>query len=163
MRFNGRMENGINSAPADTGPSGNTALNVDPGSAGVLRNAVAQAPTIYIVDDDEAVRLALRMLVISFGWKARAFESGQAFFDALPQGTPDCILLDLDMPGMNGAEVQESLQARRIEVPVIIITGQKNTQLVSRARAAGARDMLSKPFQDDALKLLIERTLHLEH
>ena len=128
-----------------------------------MRSAAAKSPTIFIVDDDEAVRGALRMLVMSFGWTARAFSSGQSFLDALPKSTPDCILLDLDMPGMNGAEVQESLQAQGVKVPVIIITGQKNSQLLSRARAAGACDMLSKPFQDEELKLVIERVIHLQH
>lgn len=157
------MEIGIACAPAQTGPSGKPAVMISRGGSASVHDGSGLTPTIYIVDDDEAVRAALRMLVMSFGWSARTFESGQAFLDALPQATPDCILLDLDMPGMNGAEVQESLQAKGIGIPVIIITGQKNSQLLSRARAAGACGMLSKPFHDEELKLLIERSIHLEH
>ena len=120
---------------------------------------ITTPPTIFIVDDDEAVRSALRMLVMSFGWHVKAYPSGQSFLQALPLAAPDCILLDLNMPGMNGAEVQESMRAQGIDIPVIIITGQKDQQLLSRARAAGACGMLAKPFQDEELKHVIEQAL----
>jgi FixJ family two-component response regulator len=157
------METDLSFLSPQLGPPGKSASSMNRIKTGAMHNTIRQAPTIFIVDDDEAVRIALRMLVISFGWNARAFESGQAFFTALPQNEPDCLLLDLDMPGMNGAEVQESLHAQGSGIPVIIITGQKNTQLVSRARAAGACGLLSKPFQDEELKLLIEQCLHAAH
>jgi FixJ family two-component response regulator len=118
-------------------------------------------PTIFIVDDDEAVRTALRMLVLSFGWNAVVYASGQVFLDAVAALHPDCVLLDLNMPGMNGAEVQEALLARGIEVPVIAITGHKDPHLVARVRAAGACDLLNKPFDDVELKLAVERALGL--
>jgi two-component system response regulator FixJ len=131
---------------------GNGGLRREPMTQGIL-------PTIFIVDDDEAVRGALRMLVTSFGWNARAYASGQEFLDALPQAAPDCVLLDLNMPGMTGADVQEVLHARGLQVPVILITGHGDPQLISRARAAGAGELLSKPFHEDELKHCIERAL----
>jgi FixJ family two-component response regulator len=117
-------------------------------------------PNIYIVDDDDAVRFALRLLVRSFGWRARAFSSAAEFLDALPGEAPDCVLLDLNMPGMNGAELQEKLVSQGVSVPVIVITGQKDAKLLARSRAAGARALLSKPVQDEELKTCIERVLN---
>lgn len=163
LRFNVRMECAISVTPEHAGPSRGSSQTLGRTSPEAMQDAPDVNPLIHIVDDDDAVRSALRMLVMSFGWKARAFGSGQAFLDALPQAKPDCILLDLDMPGMNGAEVQESLQAQGIDIPVIIITGQKNSLLASRALAAGACGMLGKPFQDEELKLLIERSIHPQH
>ena len=162
LRFNDAMEARIylsHSTSVPKGPSG----FVSHRTAERPTMKAGAPPTISIIDDDEAVRSALRMLVLSFGWTPKVYASGQSFLDALPQAEPDCILLDLDMPGMNGAEVQESLHARGVEIPVIIITGQKNTQLLSRARAAGACDMLAKPFQDEELKLSIERAIEGVH
>ncbi len=120
-------------------------------------------PTISIVDDDEAVRMALRMLILSFGWRAHAFESGKSFLDAFSDIQPDCVVLDLNMPGMTGAEVQETLRDRGIRVPVIVVTGQRDPMLLSRARAAGAFELLSKPFQDAELKSSIEKALSRVH
>jgi FixJ family two-component response regulator len=103
------------------------------------------------------------MLVLSFGWGVRAFSSGRDFLDRLAAERPDCVLLDLNMPGMNGAEVQEALRARNIDLPVILITGHRDAQLIARARAAGVADLLNKPFQDEDLRLAIERALSHPH
>jgi len=120
-------------------------------------------PNICIVDDDEAVRGALRLLVRSFGWQARSFSSAREFLEALPEGKPDCLLLDLNMPEMNGAELQERLASQGISIPVIVITGQKDLKLLARSRAAGARALISKPFQDEELKACIEQALYSTH
>lgn len=116
-------------------------------------------PTISIIDDDEAVRIALRLLLLSFGWSAMAYASGREFLDSIERGLPDCLLLDLNMPGMNGAELQEALCSLGVEVPVVIITGQKDHYLIERARAAGASALLYKPVHDEDLKTCIERVL----
>ncbi|MDR3416510.1 MAG: response regulator [Nevskia sp.] len=115
---------------------------------------------IHIVDDDEPVRTALSLLLRSFGWQASAFGSARAFLESLRQGDmPDCLLLDLNMPGMNGAELMEALASMRVWVPVIIMTGQRDSPLEARARRAGAREVLNKPFGDEELKASIERAL----
>lgn len=116
-------------------------------------------PLVFIVDDDEAVRSATRLLARSFGWNARAFGSAQEFLEALPQGMPDCLLLDLNMPEMNGVELQLVLASRGISIPVVVITGQKDSPLAARARAAGARALLAKPFFDEELKQSVEEAL----
>ncbi|MBL6750504.1 MAG: response regulator [Nevskia sp.] len=117
---------------------------------------------IGIVDDDDAVRAATGMLVASFGWRARTFGSATAFLDELAPGdAPDCLLLDLNMPGMNGAELLRVLEARGSTLPVIVITGNSESALAEIARRAGARAVLDKPVCDDELKLEIERVLRM--
>lgn len=150
------------------GPAGSQPVPEIPdprGPAGAVKGEVKEGmvPTISVVDDDEAVRAALRMLILSFGWKVQAFESGQAFLDRIDSAAPDCVVLDLNMPGMNGAEVQENLRDRGSRVPVVIVTGQRDSGLLSRARAAGAGALLGKPFDDETLKASIEAAIRLTH
>lgn len=126
-----------------------------PGSGSGV-TAAAYRVIIHIVDDDEAVRSSLNLLARSFGWKARLFSSAQEFLDALPQETPSCLVLDLNMPVINGAELMETLHARQAAFPVIAITGQPLSPLVPRARAAGATQILHKPFRNEELKSAVE-------
>lgn len=117
-------------------------------------------PVIDIVDDDEAVRSATFLLLSSYGWRARAFASAEQFLETLKLGSaPDCLLLDLNMPGMNGAELLEKLAVRQSALPVIVITGMRDAQLIARARKAGARDVLDKPFREKELKASVDRVL----
>jgi FixJ family two-component response regulator len=115
--------------------------------------------TVFIVDDDEAVRLSMRMLLCSFGWKCRAFSCGSECLDAVRKEAPDCLLLDLNMPEMTGPEVQQILARLNIDVPVVAMTGDPDSPLVKRSMAAGARDVLFKPFGDDLLQLALERSM----
>jgi two-component system response regulator FixJ len=121
------------------------------------------AQTVFIVDDDEAVRGAMKVLMLSFGWKVKTYASGPMFLDAISKAIPDCVLLDLNMPDMSGAEVQEALRARGIAVPVIVVTSCSDAQLLSRAQAAGIREMLGKPFHDEDLKCSLDRVLRSIH
>lgn len=122
------------------------------------RLRASDKPLICIVDDDEAVSTALRLLVRSFGWRAETFSSAPAFLASLT-APPDCLLLDLNMPQMNGAELLEALVQRGVEVRTIMITAQKESPLLVRAHAAGARAKLTKPFGDEELKRCIEAVL----
>lgn len=115
---------------------------------------------IHIVDDEEPVRLALRLLLYSYGWAAQTFPSARDFLDALPEkGAPDCLLLDLNMPGMSGADLLEEMAERKLDIPTIIITGRQDPDLAGRALRAGAVEVLSKPLRDDELKSSIDRIL----
>lgn len=112
----------------------------------------AGVPVIFIVDDDEAVRLALTMLIESCGWKAQAFTSAAEFLAASARnGRSHCLLLDLDMPGMNGAELLERLAADGRWLPTIVVSGFADSPLAARARRAGVRAVLKKPFNDQLL------------
>ena len=109
-------------------------------------------PLIAIVDDDESVCRAMKRLVRSLGMAADAFTSGREFIDRVettPSFQPDCVVLDVQMPGMNGLEVQERLADSGNRLPVIFITAHDEAGVRDRALAAGAVAFLRKPFNDE--------------
>jgi FixJ family two-component response regulator len=109
-------------------------------------------PLIAIVDDDESVCRAMKRLVRSLGMAADAFTSGQEFIDRVvttPSFQPDCVVLDVQMPGMNGLEVQERLASTGNPLPIIFITAHDEAGVRDRALAAGAVAFLRKPFNDE--------------
>jgi FixJ family two-component response regulator len=109
-------------------------------------------PLIAIVDDDESVCRAITRLVRSLGMEANAFASGREFIDlikTLPSFVPDCVILDVQMPEMNGLEVQERLASSGNRLPVIFITAHDEAGVRDRALAAGALAFLRKPFNDE--------------
>lgn len=109
-------------------------------------------PLIAIVDDDESVCRAMKRLVRSLGMAADAFTSGREFIDRVettPSFQPDCVVLDVQMPGMNGLEVQERLASSGNPLPVIFITAHDEAEVRNRALAAGAVAFLRKPFNDE--------------
>jgi|SRR6266850_5683880 len=111
-------------------------------------------PLIAIVDDDESVCRALKRLVRSLGMNAETFASGQQFLDlieAMPSFHPDCLVVDVQMPGLNGLEVQERLATNGNPLPVIFITAHDEAVPRERALAAGAVAFVRKPFQDELL------------
>jgi FixJ family two-component response regulator len=111
-------------------------------------------PLIAIVDDDESVCRALKRLVRSLGMNAETFASGQQFLDlieAMPSFHPDCLVVDVQMPGLNGLEVQERLATNGNPLPVIFITAHDEAIPRERALAAGAVAFVRKPFQDELL------------
>jgi FixJ family two-component response regulator len=122
-------------------------------------------PLIAIVDDDESVCRAMKRLVRSLGMNAETFTSGNEFMDlieAMPSFDPDCVVLDVQMPGMNGLEVQERVALSRSSLPVIFITAHDEVGARERALAMGAVAFLRKPFNDElfskTLNAALERT-----
>jgi two-component system, LuxR family, response regulator FixJ len=103
---------------------------------------------IYIVDDDEAVRDSISVLMESAGYEVEVFELAWAALDRCRMRLPDCILSDVRMPGMDGIEFQEKLTENGIDVPVVIMTGHGDVRLAVRAMKAGALDFIEKPFDD---------------
>ena len=114
--------------------------------------------SVYIVDDDSAVRDSLRMLLESAGHRVCGFDAARAFLsDAkMDQG---CLIVDIRMPGMSGLELQEELVRRNIALPVIVITGHGDVPLAVRAMTAGAVDFIEKPFDDQRMLDSVERAL----
>lgn len=124
------------------------------------------SPTVFIVDDDEAVRYAISMLVESCGWQAEEYASAEEFLEILParhsngHGTgKNCLVVDLNMPGMDGADLVETLVARSWWLPIIVVTGYNDGPLAGRARRAGVQTILKKPFNDQLLLGHIRRAL----
>jgi two-component system response regulator FixJ len=108
-------------------------------------------PVVHVIDDDEAVRQSLAFLLASSGLPVRLYESAMAFLDALTALQPGCVLTDVRMPGMSGLDLQRELTARRITLPVIIMTGHGDVQLAVEAMKAGAVDFIEKPFSDETI------------
>ena len=116
-------------------------------------------PTIFIVDDDEAVRESLKELMHSNGLAAEVYGSGEEFLNAHDASRDGCVLLDIQMPGMTGLEVLESLKSSDIDTPVILITGGADSATQSAARQAGAVALLGKPLSSQPLFEAIRRAL----
>jgi FixJ family two-component response regulator len=115
--------------------------------------------TVFVVDDDAAVRNAVTLLVESSGLHARAYPSAEAFLEDYNPDSGGCLVLDLHMPGMKGVELQHALVARNIDIPVIVITAYKDDPLTARAKEAGAITVLYKPFKQEVLLRTIESAL----
>ena len=108
-------------------------------------------PTVFVIDDDKAVRHFLRGLIASVNLRVEAFTSAQEFLAAYRSSSPGCLLLDIRMPGMSGLELQQELSVRGIDLPVIVLTGHGNVQVAVHAMKAGAVDFIEKPFNNELL------------
>ena len=112
---------------------------------------------IAIVDDEAGVLRALERLVRSAGHDACTYASGEALLASLTDVRPDCLVLDMQMPGISGFDVQAQLRQRRIPLPVVAVTGSQSEQLHKRVRESGFGAFLPKPVDDVALIDAIER------
>ena len=115
--------------------------------------------TVYVVDDDDAVRDSLRMLLKSAGVHAETCASAQEFLSSYDASQPGCLVLDVRMPGMSGLEMQHELNLRGVTMPVIFITGHGDIPMAVEAMQHGAFDFLQKPFRDQDLLDRIQRAI----
>ena len=118
-------------------------------------------PTLFVVDDDEAVRESLQLLLESAGHRVRSFASGSEFLTAMPSSEDGCLIIDVRMPGIGGLAVQERLRDEHIALPVIVITGHGDVPLAVRAMKAGAVDFVEKPFTEQGILAAVERALEI--
>lgn len=107
--------------------------------------------TVFIVDDDEPVRSALRLLMKSVGHDAMTFTSGDEFLASCKPGISGCLVLDIRMPGMSGLELQEKLREQGVNIPIIFITGHGDVPMAVQAMKHGAMEFLQKPFREQDL------------
>lgn len=117
------------------------------------------ASTVFVVDDDEAVRNSLRFLLKSVGLATQTLASAREFLDSYRPQQPGCLVLDVRMPGMSGLELQQQLNLRGAVIPVIFITGHGDVPMAVEAMQQGAFDFLQKPFRDQDLIDRIQRAL----
>jgi FixJ family two-component response regulator len=110
-----------------------------------------ERPLLSVVDDDESVRESLPDLLQEFGFAAKAFSSAREFLSSDCVDETSCLVLDIAMPGMSGLDLQQELQRRGKEIPIIFITGQKDEDIRRQAFRQGAVKFLYKPFSDTAL------------
>jgi two-component system response regulator FixJ len=115
--------------------------------------------TIYVIDDDDAVRESLEFLLRTAGITVRGFDSARAFLDVLPQIRSGCIITDVRMPDMSGIDLLRKIKELGIAIPVIVITGHGDITLAVEAMKIGAADFLEKPFDDDQLLAAVRATL----
>ena len=118
-----------------------------------------RSPSVFIVDDDEAVRSSLRLLIKSVGLIPTALGSAREFLEKYDPAQPGCLVLDVRMPEMSGLELQEQLNRQGAVIPVIFITGHGDVPMAVEAMQAGAFDFLQKPFRDQDLIDRIQRAL----
>ena len=121
-------------------------------------NTQSQA-IVRVVDDDPDVRRSWQFVIEGEGWNVLTYASALEFLEKDSPFTPGCLVLDVRMPGMSGLEVQEHLLARKAELPIIFITGHGDVSMAVNALKRGAVDFIEKPFEQAALKQLVERML----
>jgi FixJ family two-component response regulator len=112
---------------------------------------ITHQPLIAVVDDEESIRKSLQRLFTASQLDVVVYASGQEFLDSLPGRQPDCLVLDLQMPGLTGLEVQRSLTGSRVRFPTIIITAHDEPEARARCLSAGAAAYLCKPLHDELL------------
>lgn len=116
-------------------------------------------PTVFVVDDDNAVRNSLRLLLKSVGLASQPLGSAAEFLETYRPSQPGCLVLDVRMPGMSGLELQRELNLRGATIPVIFITGHGDIPMAVEAMQQGAFDFLAKPFRDQELIDRVQRAL----
>lgn len=115
--------------------------------------------TIFVVDDDAAVRRSLTRLLRSAGWNAEAFASADDFLERAPIAGPGCVLLDVNMPGMSGLELQARMAEAGIPLPVVFLTGKGDIPMSVNAMKHGAVDFLVKPVEEKVLFQALEQAI----
>jgi FixJ family two-component response regulator len=119
-------------------------------------------PTVFVVDDDPAVRDSLRWLIESVGLPVETFHTARSFLDRYDPNRPGCLVLDVRMPGMSGVDLQEQLVSRSWRIPIIIITGHADLTMAVRTLKNGALDFIEKPFSDQVLLSGIQQAIELD-
>ncbi len=118
-------------------------------------------PTVFVVDDDEAIREALKSLISSVGLQVATFASAREFLQSRGPDAPGCMVLDVRLPGLSGLDLQRELSDANIHTPIIFITGHGDIPMTVQAMKAGAVEFLTKPFRDqdllDAIQQALER------
>ena len=116
-------------------------------------------PIVFVVDDDVSVRESLELLIQTEGWEPALFASAQEFLASPRAVAPSCLILDVNLPDLNGLELQKRVAADRIETPIIFITGYGDVPMTVKAMKAGAVEFLTKPFGDDVLLSAIRNAI----
>jgi FixJ family two-component response regulator len=116
-------------------------------------------PIVFVVDDDFAVREALDSLIREAGWEPRSFSSAQEFLSHHRVSAPNCLVLDVTLPGLDGLELQSLIAGDRLDMPIIFITGHADVPMSVKAMKAGAVEFLTKPVPEAVLLDAIENAI----
>ncbi len=123
----------------------------------------ARKGTIYVVDDDEAVRDSLQWLLEGKDYYVRCFDSAESFLNRYDPREVACVLIDIRMAGMSGLELQDRLIERRSPLPIVFVTGHGDVPMAVDTMKKGAMDFIQKPFDEEQLLQLVERMLTHAH
>lgn len=123
---------------------------------------MSREATVFIIDDDQAVRDALRLLMSSAELAVETFTGAREFLEAVPKDRRGCLVLDVRMPEIDGLELQRQLAARGSRMPIIILTGHGDVPMAVQALRAGAVDFIQKPFESKRLLASIEEAIALD-
>ena len=118
-----------------------------------------QKPMVFVVDDDVSVRESLELLIKFAGWQPETFASAEEFLARPRVETPNCLVLDVSLPDLNGLELQKLIAMDRVDMPIIFITGHGDVPMTVQAMKAGAVEFLTKPIDDDALLSAIKSAI----
>jgi FixJ family two-component response regulator len=117
------------------------------------------SPIVFVVDDDVSIRESLELLVRCAGWQPETYASSQEFLSRPRVLVPNCLVLDVSLPGLNGLDLQKRVAAERPDMPIIFLTGYGDVPMTVRAMKAGAQEFLTKPFSDEVLLNAIRQAL----
>jgi FixJ family two-component response regulator len=120
-------------------------------------------PIVFVVDDDISVRESLESLIRFAGWQPQTFASAQEFLSRPRVFVPNCLVLDVALPDLNGLDLQKRIADDRIEMPIIFITGYGDVSMTVRAMKAGAVEFLIKPYGDEAVLSAIQQAIERSH
>ena len=120
---------------------------------------IPQKGTVYVVDDDEAVRDSLQWLLEGKDYRVKCFDSAESFLARFDPREVACLIADIRMDGMSGLELQDRLKERRSPLPIVFITGHGDVPMAVVTMKKGAEDFIEKPFKEDQLVSLVERML----
>jgi FixJ family two-component response regulator len=110
-----------------------------------------ETPVVFVVDDDVSVRESLELLIRSAGWRPELFESAREFLARERVSVPNCLILDVNLPDLNGLDLQKLVSVERTDMPIIFVTGYGDVPMTVKAMKAGAVEFLMKPFSDNVL------------
>jgi FixJ family two-component response regulator len=120
-------------------------------------------PIVFVVDDDISVRESLELLIRSAGWQPQIFQSARDFLSYPRVLVPNCLVLDIELPGLNGLDLQKLVSVDRTDMPIIFITGYGDVPMTVKAMKAGAVEFLTKPFSEDVLLGAIQNAIDRSH
>ena len=122
----------------------------------------ADTAKVYVVEDDDAVRESLQLILESVGYKTSCYASANTFLEAYQPELAGCLVLDIRMPGMNGMELQRKLNERNSMLPIIFVTGHGDVPMAVEAMQQGAMDFVQKPYREQELLEKIERAFAID-
>jgi FixJ family two-component response regulator len=121
--------------------------------------AVADIPTVFIIDDDPGIRASIQGQLNAAGLRAEGFETAEQFLQREPSDSPSCLILDVSLPGINGLEFQQQLRNAGVDIPIIFVTAYGDIPMSVKAMKSGAVEFLTKPFRRQVLLDAVQQAL----